>query len=95
MAEGKVLNTKLKKFYVILVSLLILLIPMAFLSGVIDDRESYKNEAVSNVGKSWAGEQILFAPKLFLYISKDKKNPKQALSLGNYEINVKINTEIR
>lgn len=95
MAEGKVLNTKLKKFYVILVSLLILLIPMAFLSGVIDDRESYKNEAVSNIGKSWAGEQILFAPKLFLYISKDKKNPKQALSLGNYEINVKINTEIR
>lgn len=95
MAEGKVMNTKLKKFYVILLSLIILLIPMAFLFGVIDDRESYKNEAVQNVEKSWAGVQVLSAPKMFLTMGKDKKNPKQELELGNYDIKVKINTEIR
>lgn len=95
MAEGKVMNTKLKKFYVILLSLIILLIPMAFLFGVIDDRESYKNEAVQNVEKSWAGIQVLSAPKMLLTIGKDKKNPKQELELGNYDIKVKINTEIR
>lgn len=95
MAEGKILNTKLKKFYVILFSLLILLIPIAFLFGIIDDRESYKNEAVNKIEQAWAKAQVLYAPKMFLYVGKDKKNPKQELGLSNYKVDVNIKTEIR
>lgn len=95
MAEGKILNSKLKKFYVILFSLIILLIPIAFLFGIINDRESYKNEAVRNIEQSWAKSQLLNAPEMLLTIGKDKKNPKQALSLGNYNVKVNIKTEIR
>ncbi len=54
MSENKVLNNKLKKFYVILFSLIILLIPIAFLFGIINDRESYKEEAIQNIEKSLA-----------------------------------------
>ena len=95
MAEGKILNSKLKKFYVILFSLIILLIPIAFLFGIINDRENYKDEAVKNIEQSWAKSQVLNAPKMFLTIGKDKKNPKQELSLGEYNVKVNIKTEIR
>lgn len=95
MSENKVLNNKLKKFYVILFSLIILLIPIAFLFGIINDRESYKEEAIQNIEKSWAKAQILYAPEMILNIGKDKKNPKQALKLGDYNVNVNIKTEIR
>lgn len=95
MSENKVLNNKLKKFYVILFSLIILLIPIAFLFGIINDRESYKEEAIQNIEKSWAKAQILYAPEMVLNIGKDKKNQKQALKLGDYNVNVNIKTEIR
>lgn len=95
MSEKKVLNNKLKKFYVILFSLIILLIPIAFLFGIINDRESYKEEAIQNIEKSWAKAQILYAPEMILNIGKDKKNPKQTLKLGDYNVNVNIKTEIR
>lgn len=95
MSENKVLNIKLKKFYVILFSLIILLIPMAFLFGIISDRESYKNEAIKNIEQSWAKAQVLSAPSMTLTIGKDKKKTTQVLDLGSYDVNVKINTEIR
>lgn len=95
MSEKKVLNNKLKKFYVILFSLIILLIPIAFLFGIINDRESYKEKAIYNIEKSWAKAQILYAPEMILNIGKDKKNQKQALKLGDYNVNVNIKTEIR
>ena len=75
MPDRKVLNNKLKKFYVILFSLIILLIPIAFLFGIINDRESYKEEAIQNIEKSWAKSQTLYAPAMILNIGKDKKNP--------------------
>lgn len=95
MSDNKVLNNKLKKFYVILFSLIILLIPIAFLFGIISDRESYKKEAINSIEQSWAEAQILYAPEMFLNIVKDKKNTKQELNLGDYNINAVIKTEIR
>ncbi len=95
MAENKVLNSKLKKFYVILFSLIILLIPIAFLFGIINDRELYKEEAVRNIEQAWAQAQVLYPPEMTLSIGKDKKNPKESLELGNYNVDVKIKTEIR
>lgn len=95
MSEGVIFNNKLKKFYVILFSLVILLIPIAFLFGIISDRESYKDEAVKNIEKSWAKSQVLNAPEMVLTVGKDKKNPKKELSLGNYNVDVNIKTEIR
>ena len=95
MQENKIFNNKLKKFYVILFSLIILLIPIAFLFGIISDRENYKDEAIKNIEQSWAKSQLLEAPQMVLTIGKDKKNPIQTLTLGNYEVNVNIKTEIR
>lgn len=95
MQENKIFNNKLKKFYVILFSLIILLIPIAFLFGIISDRENYKDEAIKNIEQSWAKSQLLEAPQMVLTIGKDKKNPTQTLTLGDYEVNVNIKTEIR
>lgn len=95
MAETKILNNKLKKFYIILFSLIILLIPVAFLFGIINDRESYKNEAVSKIEKSWAKAQLLNAPEMQINIGNDKKNPQKILNLAQYDVSVNIKTGTR
>lgn len=80
-------HSKSKKFYMILGILLILLIPTAFLTGIVDGRQSYRNDAVETVGKSWAGKQTLKEPALII-------NQKR-LPLNDYNVNVKVNTELR
>ncbi|MDE6137974.1 MAG: cell envelope integrity protein CreD, partial [Candidatus Gastranaerophilales bacterium] len=80
-------NSKSKKFYMILGILLILLIPIAFLTGIVKGRQSYRNEAVSAVSKSWADKQILREPTLTI---NQKKLP-----LNDYNVNIKVNTELR
>jgi len=85
-------NINIKKFYIILGLLLILLIPIAFLAGIVNSRESYRNEAVRTVGQSWANQQTLSAPALNLQLDKKKSHD---LKLNNYSAKVKVNTELR
>ncbi len=80
-------NSILKKFFMILLSLLILLIPMGFLFSIVDGRETYRNEAVENVSKAWASEQVIGVPELIIN--------KKSLQLEEYNVNAGINTEIR
>lgn len=88
-------KSKMKKFYVILGVLIILLIPIGFLAGIVSGRESYKDEAISNISKSWAESQTVQAPSMTLNIPvKDDAAYKQ-LKPDEYNANVTISTELR
>ena len=93
--QKKSINKKVKKFYIVLGMLLILLIPIAFMSGIISDREAYKNEAVENIQKSWANSQVIYAPVLTLNIPDKKGITKKTLQLNNYEAEVEVKTQVR
>lgn len=93
--QKKGVSKKVKKFYIVLGMLLILLIPIAFMSGIIKDRQSYKNEAVDNVKISWADSQIIMAPTLTLNIPSKKGIVKETLDLNNYEAEVNVKTQMR
>ena len=87
-------NKKVKKFYIILGMLLILLIPIAFLSGIVDDRENYRNKAVNQVELAWASAQTIFPPELKIFIPGKKETVEKTLELNNYEAEVKVKTEL-
>ena len=91
----KGINKKVKKFYIVLGMLLILLIPIAFMSGIVRDRESYKNEAVNNVKLSWADTQTVMAPVLTLNVPSKKGITKKQLQLNDYEAEIEIKTQTR
>ncbi len=91
----KGINKKVKKFYIVLGMLLILLIPIAFMGGIVRDRESYKNEAVNNVKLSWADTQTVMAPVLTLNVPSKKGITKKQLQLNNYEAEIEVKTQTR
>ena len=93
--QKKSVSRKVKKFYIVLGMLLLLLIPIAFMSGVIRDRESYRNEAVRNVKIAWADSQIIEPPALTLNIPDKKGTIQKSLELNNYEAEVKVKAETR
>lgn len=94
--ESKNFDSKAKKFLTILGTSLLLLIPIGFMSGMIHDRSSYRNEAVENVAKSWADSQVIGIPKMSFITQNDKKvDVVNGLELNSYETKVKITTEIR
>ena len=61
------------KFVIIIVTALLLLIPIGFMSGIIDDRVSYKREAVQKIAQSWADAQIISAPSMSFNTKNEKK----------------------
>ena len=92
----KEIDSKAKKFLTILGTSLLLLIPIGFMSGIIHDRTSYRDEAVSKVAQSWAGSQTIASPTMSFTIINDKKVEEiKELELNNYEANVVIKTEVR
>jgi inner membrane protein involved in colicin E2 resistance len=94
--ESKNFDSKAKKFLTILTTSILLLIPIGFMSGMIHDRSSYRNEAVENVAKSWADSQVIGTPKMSFITQNDKKVVVvNELELNSYETSVKINTELR
>ena len=94
--ESKNFDSKAKKFLTILTTSILLLIPIGFMSGMIHDRSSYRNEAVENVAKSWADSQVIGTPKMSFITQNDKKvDVVNELELNSYETSVKINTELR
>lgn len=93
--QQKSTNKKVKKFYIILGMLLILLIPILFLSNIVKDREHYRNEAVNKVKISWADIQTISPPELKIFIPGKKETIEKKLELNNYEAEVKVKTELR
>jgi len=91
--ENKKKNIIVKKFYIILGILLILLIPIGFLAGIVYSRESYRNKAVAEISKSWATRQEIKAPQLTIPI--EKKSETKQLELKDYKVNTNIHTEMR
>ena len=89
-------DSKMKKLLTIIGTSLLLLIPIAFMYGIITDRTNYRNEAVQKVAQSWAGKQSIWLPIMSFTTKNDKKEEIiNYLELNNYETNVVIKTEIR
>lgn len=89
-------DSKILKIVIIAVMLLLLIIPIASISSIVSDRINYREDAISNIAKSWASQQLIFAPQMY-FITKNKKNEKTChfLELNNYDTEIKINTHIR
>lgn len=64
------------KALVIGLLILLLLIPVAMIRGVIDDREAIGAQAQRDIGQSWGGEQVLGGPILVL--------PYEAVEITDY-----------
>ena len=89
-------DSKMKKLLTIVGTSLLLLIPIAFMYGIIGDRTNYRNEAVQKVAQSWAGNQAIGTPSMsFTSQNAKKEEVINDLELNNYETNVVIKTEIR
>lgn len=80
-------DLKIKKFLIILLTSLILLIPSSFISSIVENRIEYKKEAIENIAKSWASKQIVDVAQMLL---ENKK-----LTLNAYEVKIDIKTELR
>lgn len=93
-SSGKI-NSKIKKFYIVLGMLLLLLIPIMFIYGLLHDRQNYQNEALTKVRQAWAGAQIIEAPSLNVKIPGKKEDEYKQLLLNNYDIEILVNTEYR
>lgn len=88
--EKRTQNSSVKKLFVTIGFLILLLIPLAFVENTITERENYRKEAINNVVKSWAEHQVIKLPELIVY------NQKQTtLELEDLQTDAKINSEIR
>lgn len=95
-AKQNNVDSKMKKLLTIIGTSLLLLIPIAFMYGIINDRTNYRNEAVQKVAKSWAENQFIGTPSMYFMTQNAKKEQNiNYLKLNNYETNVVIKTEIR
>ena len=88
-------NAKVKKFYMLLLALLVLAIPIGFLFSIVGDREKYRNEAVEVISQSWAGEQVLKAPQMTVRSKVSESKGDEYLYLDDYNADITINTELR
>lgn len=94
--KNKNIDSKAKKFLTIIGTSLLLLIPIGFVSGIIHDRNDYRDEAIAKVAQSWAGRQSISVPHMsFKTINEQKEEIVNELTLNNYEVTANIKTEIR
>ena len=94
MENGKKFS-KVKKFYILLIMLVILLIPIAFLSSVVYERQDYKKEAEDFIKNSWGSNQTISAPRLYYTVKTKEGTETKELELNNFEAKIKIQTEQR
>ncbi len=85
----------MKKFWTIVLTLLVLLIPIAFLHGIIEDREDYRQEAVNSIAASWGNSQSINPPILYFNKKNETESVKKDFPLNNYDVSVQISTETR
>ncbi len=67
---------------------IILLIPLFMIQSLIDDRQSYRNEAVREVSKGWAGNQTVSGPVLTINYTKDIKDKDGKILTSGSRINI-------
>ncbi len=85
----------LKKFWVILGVLVLLVIPILFLNGLVEDRIKYKNEAVRKISNALAGEQRIYRPSIkYEVIEKDSNNKEVLHTETYYPAEYKVNLDI-
>ena len=89
--KNKKANSKMSKFWVILVVLLVLLIPIGLMHGIVTDRENYSEEATSEITSSWGKTQYLRTPSIYFMKNKEAVY----LPLKDYSADVQLNTEVR
>jgi len=54
--------------------IVILLIPLYMIQSLIEERQTYRNEAIKEVSKSWAGNQLVSGPELSVVFSQENIN---------------------
>ena len=67
---------------------IILLIPLFMIQSLIDERQSYRNEAVREVSKGWAGNQTVSGPVLNVNCTKEFKDKDGKILTSNSQINL-------
>lgn len=82
-------NSKMKKFWTIFAMLLILLIPMAFIFGIVDERQNYREDVLKDITNSWGKKQIIYAPEMFI----DKG--RNSFEIEDYNVDIKIDTQMK
>jgi len=81
-------NSKMKKFWTIVAMLVILLIPTAFIFGIVDERQNYKEDVLKDITNSWGKKQVIYAPQMFV----DRRN---TFEIENYDVEIKIDTQMK
>ena len=66
-----------KKLLIIFITVLFMMLPIAFISRIISERENFKTEAIQNVMSSWAEEQVIDVPTM--YFTDSTKNNEETL----------------
>lgn len=84
-------NGYMKKFWIIFSCILVLLIPLSLFEQTVNDRESYKNEVVKEIAKSWAEAQTIGAPE---FLTENGKKDTFG-TLENYNVKVNLTAETR
>jgi inner membrane protein len=77
--------------------ILILLIPLFMIQSLIEERQAYRDEAIREVSKGWAGNQIVSGPMLSVLSSKEEKTNDGKTFVTNLHTNLlpeKLNYDV-
>ncbi|MBK7500569.1 MAG: inner membrane CreD family protein [Ignavibacteriales bacterium] len=77
--------------------ILILLIPLFMIQSLIEERQAYRDEAIKEVSKGWAGNQIVSGPVLSVLSSKVEKTNDGKTYTTNLQTNLlpeKLNYDV-
>lgn len=77
----------------------LLLIPLTMIQSLITERQKYRDEAVNEINKSWAGSQVVAGPILTIINESlvENRNGEKYLAQNNYNLlpeNLKYETEV-
>lgn len=75
------------KLGIMLILILLLCIPLLMISGTSHERKSYKNEVISEIAKSFGGEQKIITPYVLFQYDKPvsvKKDDVETISVKSY-----------
>lgn len=68
--------------------ILILLIPLFMIQSLIEERQAFRDEAIREVSKGWAGNQIVSGPVLSVLSSKEEKTNDGKTYITNLQTNL-------
>jgi inner membrane protein len=55
--------------------IVLLIVPLTMIQSLIHERQSYRNEVVNEINKSWADNQVVAGPILTIVNEKWNENP--------------------